>query len=161
MSDSVKKIHKENRKNCMKKTFKIASLVHLILWIGFLILSIVGRVTFKAPDAEPLDYTLSIGMYNFFTVAAIAGILTALSPYMSVSHMCNPLVFTNSIFHKLALLFSVLTIITFYLFLIMLPLNININEIIVLLVLPAIWISFLVISYVMFILSKRKQCKRA
>ncbi len=61
----------------MKKIFRVLLTVHLAFWVLALLLSIVRRVTYTAPDAEPLDYFLSQGIYNVFILIGAVGSINA------------------------------------------------------------------------------------
>lgn len=62
----------------MKKVFRTAAFVHWLLWCGFLVISVLGRIGFRGDGLEPLDYALSKGIYNVFILVALAGVLTSL-----------------------------------------------------------------------------------
>ncbi len=63
----------------MKNTMKIASAIVTFLWTVLLIISIVGRLTYKAPPSEePFGIMLSKGAYNLFICLTGAGVLNSL-----------------------------------------------------------------------------------
>ncbi len=69
----------------------------MIFWAVFLPISIIGRITFNAPELEPLDYFMTKGMYNVFILFAIAGVLTSVLLFLAARQLSNLLHKENKI----------------------------------------------------------------
>lgn len=67
-----------------KRIFMILSMVHLILWIVFLLASLTAKFTYHAPNTDPLDFALSKGVYNAFIMVTAAGIVNAVILFFSL-----------------------------------------------------------------------------
>lgn len=92
---------------------KIISNVVAVFWFVVLLMSVVGKLTYHAPDAEPLDFALSQGVYNVFILIAAMGLLSSVLLSLSLCTFKSTLkIFTLGV--------SVLTNILFYLFIVLL-----------------------------------------
>ena len=67
-----------------KRVLTVASVVHLIFWIIVMLVSVVQRFTYRAPEKEPLDFFLSRGVYNVFILVAAVGIVNATVLFFSL-----------------------------------------------------------------------------
>lgn len=137
----------------MNKVPKIASWIHLILWIALLLISVVVRVTFNAPESEPLDYELSKGVYNAFIIVSLAGILTSTLSFLTVKHMKNPLRKEKKGFDILLRSFVVAACVMFYVSCVLIFV---INEDAVIIA-PILWMICVVFCSAMLIVSKTKK----
>jgi len=84
-------------------------MIYTALWIAFLLISIVGRITYNNPSAEPLDAYMDKGIYNTFIAVAVAGLLSALSSLFCVLLTSN----NKSRLKKTAFALSIITNVLF------------------------------------------------
>ena len=68
----------------MKKSAHIVLALHMILWVIILLISVVMRFTYSAPEMDPLDFELSKGVYNAFIIVASPGIINAAILFFSL-----------------------------------------------------------------------------
>lgn len=66
------------------KITKILSVIYSALWGAFLLISIIGRLTYNASSADALGEYMDKGIYNVFVFVAAAGLLSALSSLFCV-----------------------------------------------------------------------------
>lgn len=97
-----------------KQVILIASLVHLILWTLFLLVSVVEKLTYQVPDMEPLQFALSKGVYNVFIIVAIAGIVNSTVLHLSLCVNSSTLNMKCKRIRVSALYFSAIATILFY-----------------------------------------------
>lgn len=118
-----------------KRVFLILSMVHLILWIAFLLISVLAKFTYRAQNLDPLDFALSKGVYNVFVIVAVAGIINATVLFLSLRALSNlnPKCKGKRI---AALCFSTIATILFYSFAVLL-FFINTDKVVII---PIIWL---------------------
>lgn len=99
----------------MKKVVHIVLASHMVLWVIFLLVSVVMRFTYSAPEMEPLDFELSKGVYNAFAIVAALGIINAAILFFSFRAVSRD----SSVTHKrrkiVAFCFSLIATFLFYL----------------------------------------------
>lgn len=135
----------------MKKSISIILTTHMILWVAILLISVVMRFTYSAPDADPLDFELSRGVYNVFIVVALLGIINAAILFFSSRTISN----ASGAMHKrqrIAFCFSLAATVILYLF----DILIFVVKSDILLVLPAIWLLCELCCGIVFAVSKER-----
>lgn len=72
----------------MKKAesaFKITCMGFTVLWLTMLIISVIAQILYAVPDEEPLDFTLSKGVYNVFLLISFLGFISSFMLLLSLS----------------------------------------------------------------------------
>ena len=108
----------------------IAAAVHTILWIVVLLVSVVGKITFNAPEMEPIEFALSKEVYNVFIIIAAAGVLNSALMLFSLYSASTASITKSKVLAKLAIVFSAVTNILFYLSVVLI-FNINTDAVII------------------------------
>ena len=136
-----------------KRLFVILSIVHVIWWIVFLLISIFAKFTYQAPNADPLDFALSKEMYNVFILAALAGIVNAVVLHVSLDDFFLDSKAENKRKRITAFCVALLTTVLFYLALVMFFL-VNTD---VVLIMPIIWFVCLLFCIVLLMLPPNRK----
>lgn len=136
----------------MKKSAHIVFALHMILWVIILLISVVMRFTYSAPEMDPLDFELSKGVYNAFIIVASLGIINAAILFFSLRAVSS----VSGEKHKrqriVAFCLSLIATILFYSSAILIFI-INSD---ILLVLPVAWLLCELCCGVMFAVSKER-----
>lgn len=103
-----------------KSGLVLASFVHLILWTIFLLVSVVLKFAYHAPEMEPLDFTLSKGVYNAFIIIAVVAVINATVLFLSLRAVSSISEKKNKNKRIIALCFSAAASVAFYLFTVLL-----------------------------------------
>lgn len=135
-----------------KRVFLILSMVHLILWITFLLISVLARFTYHAQNLDPLDFALSKGVYNVFILAALAGIVNAVVLHFSLHGILLHSKAVNQKTRITAFCVAVLATILFYSSVVMIFL-INTDIIVIM---PIVWVFCLLCCSVLLMLAAKK-----
>lgn len=135
-----------------KRIITIASLVHLVLWAIFMLVSFVSRFTYSASDKEPLDAALSQGVYNVFIIVAIVGTINATVLFFSLRavSLCSNGEYKGM--RIVALCFSMIATILFYSAFALLFISASDTFF----VFPVVWLFFELCCGVLLIISKRR-----
>lgn len=139
----------------MKKRngIRIASVAHTILWIAVFVISIIGRLAYKDPEMEPLELFLTKGVYNAFIIIAAAGILNSALLLFSLRSIAVTAITKSKGLEKMAMVFSVLSNILFYLSAVLI-FYINTDVIIIV---PVMWVLCAFCSCVILIVLRGKK----
>ena len=75
-----------------KKVIVVALFAHIILWVVFMLASVVMRFTYSPkPGAEPLEIWMEKGIHEAFILVTLIGIISAASLFFSLRPvLCCP-----------------------------------------------------------------------
>lgn len=135
------------------KRLKILSIIHSTLWFAFFTLSIIAKYFYNAPDADPVDFALSKGVYNAFIFIAVMGLFSSMVLSISMYVVSKHKLTKKSFLKKATLTISILTNLLFYISIYLLFV-INSDSI---LVIPVIWGLCVITCLVLLIIIIRNE----